>query len=130
MKVIKYTAMTGQEFREAIGPFQKKLDENTGKYNIHFENSKNFKDIKKVIKIISRATPLDKFILIRGIQQQGGLIAMAGDKIGDTEALKLADVGLCMGNGCDVAKDNADLVILDNNFHSIRRSLLWGRAMF
>jgi len=35
-----------------------------------------------------------------------------------------------MGKGCDVAKDNADLVILDNDFASVRRSILWGRAMF
>jgi P-type E1-E2 ATPase len=82
------------------------------------------------LKVIARATPEDKFILIRGIQQQGGLIGMAGDSIADSEVLKQADVGLCMGTGCDVAKDNSDLVILDNNFSSIRRSILWGRAMF
>jgi Ca2+-transporting ATPase len=55
---------------------------------------------------------------------------MAGDGLADSEVLKLADVGLCMGTGCDVAKDHADLIILDNNFSSIRRSILWGRAMF
>jgi P-type E1-E2 ATPase len=55
---------------------------------------------------------------------------MAGDGIADAEVLKTADVGLCMGKGCDVAKDSADLIILDNNFSSIRRSILWGRAMF
>lgn len=55
---------------------------------------------------------------------------MAGDGISDAEVLKQADVGLCMGKGCDVAKDMSDLVILDNNFNSIRRSILWGRAMF
>ena len=44
---------------------------------------------------------------------------MAGDSIADAEALKKADVGLCMGSGCDVAKDNSDLVILDNKFESI-----------
>lgn len=55
---------------------------------------------------------------------------MAGSSIADSEALKLADVGLCMGTGCDVAKDHADLVITDNNINSIRRSILWGRAMY
>lgn len=55
---------------------------------------------------------------------------MAGDSIADAEVLKQADVGLCMGKGCDVAKDYADLVILDNDFASVRRSILWGRAMF
>lgn len=69
-------------------------------------------------------------VFVRGIQQHGGLIGICGDSITDAEVLKQADVGLCMGSGCDVAKDNSDLVILDNNFNSIRRSILWGRAMF
>jgi cation transport ATPase len=48
---------------------------------------------------------------------------MAGDSIADAEALKKADIGLCMGSGCDVAKDNSDLVILDNNFESIQTAI-------
>jgi len=64
------------------------------------------------------------------MQQVGAMIGIAGDSIADAEVLKVADVGLCMGRGCDVAKDNSDLVILDNNFNSIRRSILWGRAMY
>lgn len=55
---------------------------------------------------------------------------MAGDSIADAEALKKADVGFCMGSGCDVAKDNSDLVILDNDFLSVQRSIGWGRSIF
>ena len=55
---------------------------------------------------------------------------MAGDSIADADALRKADVGLCMGSGCDVAKDNSDLVILDNNFKSIQNSIKWGRAIY
>jgi Ca2+ transporting ATPase len=124
------TAMTGTEFREAIGPYQKLYDRETGITSISFENPEQFKSVKRRVKVISRATPEDKFVLIRGIQQQGGLIGMAGDSIADAEVLRQADVGLCMGKGCDVAKDHADLVILDNDFASVRRSILWGRAMF
>ena len=58
------------------------------------------------------------------------MIAMAGDSIADSMALKTADVGLCMGSGCDVAKDNSDLIIMDNNFVSIDKAIKWGRAMF
>ena len=51
---------------------------------------------------------------------------MTGDSISDAEVLKRADVGLAMGSGCDVAKDNSDLVILDNRFESIHSvKIVW-----
>lgn len=55
---------------------------------------------------------------------------MTGDSITDAEALKKADIGLCMGSGCEVAKENSDLIIMDNNFYSIYRSIKWGRAIY
>lgn len=55
---------------------------------------------------------------------------MTGDSIADAVALEKADVGMCMGSGCEVAKDNSDLVILDNDFVSIHRAVKWGRAIF
>ena len=75
--------------------------------------------MKKRVKIIARATSEDKFVLVCGIKQRGGMIGMTGDSISDAEALKKADIGICMGSGCDVAKDNSDLIIMDNNFVSI-----------
>lgn len=127
---LENTAITGEDFRKAIGPYQRYVDQQTGIESVSFQNINQFKAIKRRVKIIARATPEDKFLLIRGIQQQGGYIGMAGESIADAECLKLADVGFCMGTGCDVAKDHSDLVILDNNFNSIRRSFLWGRVMF
>jgi magnesium-transporting ATPase (P-type) len=55
---------------------------------------------------------------------------MTGHSISDAEALKKADVGFCMGSGCDVAKDSSDLVILDDDFESIHSSIKWGRSIF
>ena len=69
---------------------------------------------------MARTTSEDKFVFVSGVKQKGGLVGMTGDSISDAEALLKADVGLCMGSGCDVAKDNSDLVILDNNFISIQ----------
>ena len=65
---------------------------------------------------MARATSEDKFLLISGTKQKGGIVSMTGDSISDAESLKKADVSLCIGSGCDVAKDNSDLVILDNDF--------------
>ena len=79
---------------------------------------------------MARTTSEDKFVFVSGVKQKGGLVGMTGDSISDAEALSKADVGLCMGSGCDVAKDNSDLVILDNNFISIHKSVKWGRAVF
>lgn len=112
-------AMTGEEFRAKIGNYEVYWSEEKQMDCIRFENTRVFKSLNKRVRVIARATPEDKFIMIRGIQQDGGLIAMAGDSIADMMALKTADVGLCMGSGCDVAKDNSDLIIMDNNFVSI-----------
>ena len=97
---------------------------------IDFADDKRFNDVQGRLKIMARATAYDKFILISGVKQKGALVGMTGDSIADADALQLADVGLCMGSGCDVAKDNSDLVILDNNFSSIHSSIKWGRAIF
>ena len=61
------------------------------------------------------------------MKSNNGMIGMAGDSIADSPALIDADVGFCMGTGCDVAKDNSDLIIRDNNFSSISSSIKWGK---
>jgi Ca2+-transporting ATPase len=86
--------------------------------------------LKKKLKVIARATSEDKFLLVCGIKQKGGLVGMGGLSITDAEALKKADVGFSMGNGCDVAKDNSDLIILNNDLYSIYKSIKWGRTIF
>jgi len=68
--------------------------------------------------------------LIQGIKQEGGLVGMSGDSVSDSTALAMAQVGLSMGSGCTVAKENADLVILDNDFLSIHHAIMWGRVIF
>ena len=55
---------------------------------------------------------------------------MTGEGITDAKALQVASVGLCMGSGCDVAKDSSDLIIRDNKFESIHKSMMWGIAVY
>ena len=127
---LKGIAMSGDEFRDAIRGYNKIWDPTNQEFRVEFMEQKRFDEVKKRLKIIARCTSEDKFVLVSGIKQKGGLLGMTGDSIADADALKKADVGLCMGSGCDVAKDNSDLVILDNDFTSIHRSIKWGRAIF
>jgi Ca2+-transporting ATPase len=122
--------MSSSEFRRRIGHYEQRIDPDTGDTRIQFLEKARFDTLKKRVKVIARCTSEDKFVFVCGIKQKGGLVGMTGSSISDAQALKKADVGLCMGSGCDVAKDNADLVILDNNFLSIHKSIQWGRTIF
>ena len=122
--------MTGEEFLEQIGEYEQKWNQEAQQFSVQFKNPSLFNKVKRSIRVIARATAEVKYVLVSGIKQKGGLVAMTGDSISDAQALQKADVGLAMGSGCDVAKDNSDLVILDNNFLSIHKACLWGRQTF
>lgn len=82
------------------------------------------------IRVISRALPTDKSRLVRIAQTRGFVTGMTGDGVNDLSALKASDVGFAMGSGCDVAKGAGDIVILDDNFSSIKRAVLYGRTIY
>ena len=90
-------------------------------------------DLKKNLKhlrVVARALPQDKSRLVRLAQELGLVAGMTGDGINDAPALKRADVGFAMGSGTEVAKEAGDIVILDDNFASIVRAILYGRTIF
>ncbi len=82
------------------------------------------------IAVISRALPQDKVRLVKIAQSLNLVVGMTGDGINDAPSLKLADVGFAMGAGTDIAKDSADIVILDNSLSAIAKSVLYGRTIF
>ncbi|MCM1370293.1 MAG: calcium-translocating P-type ATPase, PMCA-type [Clostridium sp.] len=82
------------------------------------------------IKIIARALPQDKSRLVRISQELGLVVGMTGDGVNDAPALKKADVGFSMGSGTEVAKEASDIIILDDNFLSISKAILFGRTIF
>lgn len=82
------------------------------------------------LRVVARALPTDKSRLVRLAQASGQVVGMTGDGINDAPALKKADVGFAMGGGTEVAKEAGDIVILDNNFASIAKAVLYGRTIF
>lgn len=89
--------------------------------------------IKKIlskIRVIARALPKDKSRMVKLAQQLNLVTGMTGDGVNDSPALKRADVGFAMGSGTESAKEAGDLVILDDNFASIRNAILYGRTIY
>lgn len=84
----------------------------------------------KNIKVIARALPSDKSRLVKIAQELNLVVGMTGDGVNDSPALKKADVGFAMGGGTEVAKEASDIVILDDNFLSIEKAILYGRTIF
>ena len=82
------------------------------------------------IAVIARALPSDKSRIVTISQNNGYIVGMTGDGINDAPSLKLADVGFAMGSGTDVAKEAGDIIITDNNFASVVKSILYGRTVF
>ena len=82
------------------------------------------------LRVVSRALPTDKSRLVRLAQELDEVVGMTGDGVNDSPALKKADVGFAMGSGTEVAKEAGDITILDDNFASIKKAILYGRTMF
>lgn len=96
-------------------------------------NKMNDIDVKKIIpklKVVARSLPEDKKRLVILSQELGLVTGMTGDGINDAPALKRADVGFAMGSGTEVSKETSDIIILDNNFISIVKTILFGRTIF
>ncbi|KAG2722221.1 hypothetical protein I3760_02G119100, partial [Carya illinoinensis] len=98
---------------------------------VEFRNYTPEERLEKVEKIcvMARSSPFDKLLMVECLKQKGHVVAVTGDGTNDAPALKEANIGLSMGiQGTEVAKESADIVILDDNFASVATVLKWGRS--
>jgi P-type Ca2+ transporter type 2B len=124
-KPLPYVAMTGPDFRKRV------LDRDGNIIQSELDK------IWPFLKVLARSSPTDKYTLVSGMidskmvipgQKDRQVVAVTGDGTNDAPALKKADVGFAMGiTGTAVARDAADIILLDDNFASIVVACKWGR---
>lgn len=91
---------------------------------------KSFDEFVKNKTIFARVTPMQKLRIIESLKRQGEYVAVTGDGVNDAPALKVANIGVAMGSGTDIAREVADLIIVDDNFKSIVTGIKEGRVAY
>lgn len=93
-------------------------------------NRKEMQQVIPSLQVLARSSPEDKRILVKRLKELGETVAVTGDGTNDAPALKTADIGFSMGiAGTEVAKEASAIILMDDNFASIVKAMMWGRAV-
>lgn len=128
-----YACTTGKAFRANVGETLLEIkDEKTDKViGESVKNAREFGKYHEHLRVLARSSPLDKRILVCGLQGKDEVVAVTGDGTNDAPALKKADVGFSMGiTGTQIAQAASDIILLDDNFGSIVVALRYGRNVY
>ncbi len=94
------------------------------------KGEKSFDKFVKSKCVFSRVTPLQKLEIVESLKRQGEFVAVTGDGVNDAPALKSANIGIAMGSGTDLARETANMIVIDDNFKSIVAGVKEGRVAY
>ena len=133
---IQVVMITGDRLETAVaiakdaGLLKKESDRALSSAQLNEMSDEEVKKIIPNIRVIARALPTDKSRMVRLCQEMNLVVGMTGDGVNDSPALKRADVGFAMGSGTEAAKEAGKIVILDDNFKSIKDAIWYGRTIY
>ncbi|MCS7171183.1 MAG: cation-transporting P-type ATPase [Aquificaceae bacterium] len=120
--------LTAKAVAGMVGIYKEKDIALEGKDLYRYSDEELYQLLKRVT-VVARATPEDKFRIVRVLQSKGEIVAVTGDGANDAPALRIADLGIAMGSGSQAAKDAGKMVILDNNLALIVNAIRRGRLI-
>ncbi|MBQ7140241.1 MAG: HAD-IC family P-type ATPase [Bacilli bacterium] len=94
------------------------------------KGKKEFDEFVSKKCIFTRVTPLQKLEIVESLKRQGEFVAVTGDGVNDAPALKSANIGIAMGSGTDIARETANMIVIDDNFKSIVAGVKEGRVAY
>lgn len=133
---IQVVMITGDRLETAVsiaedaGLIQNQSDKALTSIELNRLSDDEIRSMIKDIRVIARALPTDKSRMVRICQEMNLVVGMTGDGVNDSPALKRADVGFAMGSGTEAAKEAGKIVVLDDNFRSIKDAILYGRTIY